>query len=233
MIFALSLLGGCLDLEDLFAGVTSDHFAEATVLGLSAPADMDLSGTRYAHGARAGVYLATISGEPIDASLALRSPSNGDIQLEAQGDGSWITPGLVYTIGETYTVLRDGEEVLRAPAVGPPTFTVPANHPLGGGLTIDLDGQDFDRVLVTVLDLETGEEVFDNVPDDISAAMLELNEEDPLLAEIPGVTFDEPGAYAVGVAGLKPSSPADVQDLNTLVSLMATGVMVMVPVTVE
>lgn len=232
MIFALSLLGGCLDLEELFAGVTSDHFAEATVLGLSAPAGMELTGTRYEDGARAGVYLASISGEPIDAVMGLRSPSNGDIALEPQGDGSWITPGLIYTVGETYTVLRDGAEVLQAPAVGPPTFAVPATHASGTGITIDLGDQGFERALVTILDLETGEEVWDNVPDDISAAMLEMNEEDPLYVDVPADVFAEPGAYAIGVAGLTPSTPADVQDLNTLVSIMATGVMVLQPMQV-
>lgn len=231
----LFLLFGCDEIDALFASVTDPEIAEGLVMGVRAPAELDLTDTPFENGGRAAAYLTTVDGTPIPADLALLSPANGRVALVDEGEGVWATPGdldLAYVVGDTYVLHRDGAEILRAEAAPAVEMTLPAMHAAGTALRLDAAGQDFDGLLASVLDLETREEVWTNVPGDAEAIQAMLLEEPVLAFDIPAEAFAGAGAYAVGVAGLRANEAVDVTDVNALASLMATGVLVMSPVTV-
>jgi hypothetical protein len=221
----LSMIG-CFDLGEFVAGATEETFVAGTVLGLSASENMNLVGTRYEEGSRAAAYLGNLNGEAVDGAMGVLSDSNGSHPLESVGDGGWISGGLTYTPGEIYSLLRDGEVVLSAEAAPAVELDVEPTHTAGAPLTIDIRDQEFALLLVTVLDLEEGVELWDNVPDDLAHAS-ESEEEDPLLVEIPGEAFPADARLALGVAGLRLNDPADAYDVNTLVSTLATGLLVL------
>jgi hypothetical protein len=216
----------------VLSGATNPTAAGATVIGVSVPDDLDLADTRYGDGPHAGAYLTDLEGQPADGVLTLGTPADGTVEMEDRGDGTWVSSEVAYSVGDTYTILRDGAEILRAEAAPPPTITLRRAHAAGEPLAIDLGGQDFDRVLVTVVDLTTGEERWDNAPADTEALLAALADTDALSVEIPGSALEEPGDLAIGVAGLRTNHPADVTDVNTLASMMATGVMSFQPVSV-
>lgn len=231
----LFLLLGCDEIDALFAGITDPDVAEGLVVGLDAPEDLDLTGTPFENGGRAAAYLSTVGGDPVVADLELMSPSNGRITLVDEGEGVWSSPAdldVTYVVGDTYVLRRDGAEILRAEAAPPVSLTLPSVHARGVVLSLDASDQDFDGLLASVLDLETREEVWTNVPDDAEAVQAMLLEEPVLALDIPGEIFSDAGAYAIGVAGLRMNEAVDVTDVNALASLMATGVLQMRPLTV-
>lgn len=236
MTFILLLIG-CDEIDALLGGVTDPDVAEGLVMALSAPADMDLSGTEYAHGGRAAAYISTIGGAmPTDLTLDLVSPTNGSLAFGNEGDGVWSTAegtGVSYTPGETLIIKRDGAEILRALGAEAAAVVVPATHTAGAALAVDLGDADYDGLIVTVLDLATKEQRWSNAPDSAGVVYDMLVAEPVLTTEVPGEVFAAPGEYAVGVAGLRVNQAVDVTDVNTLASLMATGVLEFSRVTVS
>lgn len=225
MLPLLPLLAGCFDVEDFFAGATNETYAEATVVGIAASENMDLSATRYADGALAGAYFGRMDG-PADVGFAsLVTPSNGEIAFEAVDGGGWVAPPFFYVPGEELILQQDGMPVLHTVAAQPAVFPLSPTHTAGAPMVIDLEGQDFDQVLVTLVDLESGVETWDNVPDDISAVSDALDSENPLRVEIPGEAFAGTGTRVLGVAGLSLSEPSDATGVNSLLSAIATGVL--------
>ncbi len=235
MTFFLLLIG-CDEIDALLGGVTDPDVAEGLVVALSAPADMDLSGTEYANGGRAAAYISTVGGAmPTELTLDLVSPTNGSLAFGNEGDGVWSTAegtGVSYTPGETLIIKRDGAEILRALGAEGAGIALPATHAAGTPLNVDLGDADFDGVIVTVVDLATQEQRWSNAPDSAGVVYDMLVAEPVLTVDVPAEVFATPGDYGVGVAGLRVNQAVDVTDVNTLASLMATGVLEFSKVTV-
>ncbi|MDP2315512.1 MAG: hypothetical protein Q8P41_21620 [Pseudomonadota bacterium] len=223
------LLIGCDEIDALLGGVTNPDVAEGLVVGLSVPADLDLSGTDFADGGRAAAYLSNVGGEtPTDVALTLVSPSNGEITFASEGEGAWTTPegqAVSYVPGETLILKRDGAEILRADGAPAASINLPLTLSAGEGIHIDVSYEDYDGVVVTVLNLATKEVTWTNAPEEAGVVYDMLVEEPVLVVDIPGEAFGQAGEYAVGVAGLQTNSVDEVTDVNTLSSIMATGIL--------
>lgn len=226
----LFLMFGCEEIDALFAGIADPDVAEALVVGVEKPEGLDLGSTRYNGNGRAGVYLRHMEDGPVtDATVTLGSPNDGTITLNEDGDGVWSSPadsGLHYQVGATYTIERDGVELHRAEAAPAPLLSLPQGLAAGAPLKIDASDQDFDGLLAVVLDPLTGEELWTNTPSDAETIRALLLEDPELAFDIPAEAFPAPGYYAVGVGGLRVNEMADVSEVNSVASVMATGVVV-------
>lgn len=232
----LFLLFGCEEIDALFAGITDPDIAEALVVGVQKPEGLDLGESRYNGTGRAGVYLRHVEDGPVTgATVTLTSPNDGTVTLDEEGDGVWSSPadpGLRYDVGGTYRIERDGVELHRAEAAPAPRLALPPTLAAGAALPIDASDQDYDGLLAVVLDPLTGEELWTNAPSDADAIQALLLEDPVLAFDIPAEAFPGPGVYAVGVGGLRANETIDVHDVNSLASVMATGVVVFSAVTV-
>ena len=237
MTSLLLLLLGCDEIDALLVGVADPDVAEGLVLGVRTPPELDLTGTDYGNGGAAAAYLTTLGDEPnADGTLALLSESAGNVAMRHEEDGVWATPpglAFTYTVGDTYILQRDGSEILRAEAAPAAAVSVPSVHATGAALSLDAGDADFDSVMAVVLNLDTGAETWSNAPGEAGAAY-ELLIEEPILAfDIPGEAFAASGHYAVGVAGIRVNDADEVTDVNSLASLMGTGLLEFRAVTVE
>ncbi|MES2642147.1 MAG: hypothetical protein V4850_21875 [Myxococcota bacterium] len=228
MTFFLLLIG-CDEIDMLLGGVTNPDVAEGLVVALAKPADLDLSGTAYEHGGRAAAYLSSLEGTfPTDVALSLVSDTNGTLAFGNEGEGVWSTAegtGVSYTPGETLIIERDGSEILRTEGAPAASINIPLTLAAGTGLHLDVGSEDYDGIVAVVLNVGTKEELWNNAPDGAGVVYDMLVEAPVLDADIPGDTFAEPGEYAIGVAGLRVNEAVDVTDVNTLASLMATGIL--------
>jgi len=230
------LLVGCDEIDALLGEVTNPDIAESLVLGMQVDPGLDLANTAFAGGGRGAAYLSTIGGAPPEtADLTLVSDSNGILPLTGEGDGVWTTNtagGLAYVPGETWTLKRDGSEILRAVAAGPASINLRPTITEGDAYTIDIGDQDYDGLLVTVVDLADGTQKWSNFPHDAGMVYDMLLAEPVLDVEVPVETLT-PGAYAVGFAALRANNSIDTTDVNALASLMATGVLEFRALTVD
>lgn len=228
------LLVGCGPLWDRLAAYTDADVAGGLVLGVAAPEGVDLSLSEYGEGAVASAFLATLEGELVDeAALQLRSPSNGLIALTIESEGVWTATakdGLVYTVGERLTLVRNGVDILSVDAAPLAEVTLPEAYVAGVPLEVDASGQDYDGLLVSVVDVVTGATVWTNTPDETTEMTSLLLEEAVLAVTIPGQVFKPESVYAVGVAGLRGNAPDDVAEVNVLASSMMSGILEFWPV---
>jgi hypothetical protein len=230
------LLVGCDEIDALLGGVTNPDVAEGLVLGMQVDPGLDLTNTAFAGGGRGAAYLSTIGGAPPEtADLTLVSTSNGILPLTGRGDGVWTTNpdgGLAYVPGETWTLKRDGSEILRAEAAGPASLNLLRTITEGDEFTIDIGDQDYDGLLVSVVDLADGTQKWSNFPDTAGMVYDMLLSEPVLDVEVPAEALT-PGEYAVGFAALRANESVQTTDVNALASLMATGVLEFRSLTVE
>lgn len=226
------LMEGIQNIRDAVEGVTEPVVLGATAVGVTPPTDprvaFALAQTELASGARLTAHLAdasaagSIEDAPITGeALAVRF-SAGEVGLVEEDDGRYAATGdegFVYSPDTLVTVSLDGGQRHVEGALAPdPEFTVPARHTPGAPLTIDLSGQDVDGVLVMVLDLATGETVWENTPRDPLAMFTFATGGGAPVAEVPGEVFETPGLFAVGVAGTWASDSESVQGVNTALS---------------
>ena len=120
--------------------------------------------------------------------------------------------------------------------------SVPQDNAENNPITVDLTGQGFHQALMMVLNVETGDVVYDNLPSEDPASMYQLahpegsllGEETPEIetVEIPGDAFVEQGVYAVGVAGIRAAGKDDMDNVNLLLSGLIAGKFAFTPVCV-
>jgi hypothetical protein len=224
----LMILIGCDEIDMLFAGLTDKDIAEGVVLGVEADPGIDLTGSAYEVGAHGAAYLSDMTGGPAIGALSLVTPGGGTATLAEAEQGVWATQSntaFVYQPGEVYAIHRDGSEILRATAAAAADLEIPTTHAMATTMAVDASDQDFDALMGVVLNLTSGEMTWSKAPDSAGAAY-ELLIADPSLAyDIPAEAFPTPGNYAIGLAGLQTNKPDEVTDVNSLASLMGTGVL--------
>lgn len=243
LLVALTSLSGCEIIEntkDLIGDLTNPLVTQALVLGVTPPDSGDVTiPAEFADGAGATVFLA----DAADVGDMASAPVEGaDVALQEQAfsagaPGAYLLePGaLSYASGQTWTLtvgIGDSTATADIELPGAASFDVPAAHPPGSDLVIDLTGQEFDGALIVVVN-QDGDLVYDNRPEDIMG-LYELTRGDPVGAEtIPGDTFSAQGAYAIGVAGIKTTTGREaLESMNTVLSTMMAGNMVFEPMAV-
>lgn len=245
-------LGACDQVDkikDTVDSVTNPTVIIGLDLGVEPPDSelIDLDQTPFGEGASAKVFLARadslsnlednlVSG----ATVTLISASNGGgFVLEDQGDGTYTgkgSDGLSYE-AEDVTIKAEDDDGVHSLSVGAPQATdasIASTHGAGQPMSIDLSDQDYDGALVVVLDLDGGI-TFSNQPETVT----ELYDfaygdgGDLLHVEIPGAAFEQPGVYAIGVAGTRNSAPEDMTDINTALSTLIAAKFRFYPVEVN
>ena len=226
------LMEGIQNIREAVEGVTEPVVLGAIAIGVTPPADprvaFALAQTELASGARLTAHLADASAAgnieeaPIPGeALAVRFAS-GEVALVEEEDGRYAATGeegFVYSPDTLATVSLDGGQRRVEGALAPdPVFSVPARHTPGAPLTVDLSGQDVDGVLVMVLDLATGETVWENTPRDPMALFTFATGGGAGVVEIPGEVFETPGLFALGVAGTWAADSESVHGVNTALS---------------
>ncbi|MBM4369175.1 MAG: hypothetical protein FJ102_23375 [Deltaproteobacteria bacterium] len=244
----LALLLGCADffaIADTLEDLTNPMVVQAWYIGVEPlPAGMDLGDSGWGAGSSARVMLADASSleqledSPIDDAA---------VELEVEGEGFALLPESAGNFAATSedglpwapaadTVLRvdrDGTHHLAMVTPGAPSIDLPESIEAGDGLGVSLEGQDYDNVMVTVVRLADGQTTYDSLPTDIAELYRLTHAAGSLEVEIPGSAFREPGAYAVGVAGLVNADPDDYEGVNIALSALTAGSLRFVPMQVE
>ncbi len=236
MIFALLL--GCADflaIADTFNDLTNPMVVQAWYIGVEPlPEGVDLGASDWDAGSSARVMLADataledLGDSPIDdAAVELEVDGEG-FALFPESDGNFAATsedGLPWAAAAD-TVLRvdrDGAHHLSMVTPDAPELDVPESIDAGAELVVSLEGQDYDNMMVTVVRLADGETTYDSLPTDIADLYRLTHAAGSLEAEIPGSAFREPGAYAVGVAGLVNADPDSYEDVNLALSALTAG----------
>lgn len=241
-------LTGCADflaLEDAFNDLTNPLVVQAWYVGVEPlPDGLELGDSAWANGSSARVLMADASNlddlanAPVtDATVAIRSATD-EIPLRGEAAGTWVadsSDGLAWTPDEDTVVAieRDGDHALTLTTPEAPTLGLPTTFAVGDPMVVDLEGQPFDNVLVTVVRLEDGVTVYDSTPTDIEALYKLTHASGSLSVAVPGDVFATPGAYAVGVAGLVNADPDDYDGVNLALSALTGGAIQFAAVTVH
>jgi hypothetical protein len=228
-------------------GLTQTTVVQGAVMGIEAPAELQdlLAGTDFSSGVAVTAFVADASSvtdladAPID-NAQVTVEGNVSEQAAPQGHGLYLTdPGssnLVYADGDTWSL-----DIDVAGEVGTVALTLPAGanvqvdpqHDKNTPMSIDLSGQGFASAVVVVVDQE-GTVTFDNAPKTITDLYESMNSTDPGTIEIPGSAFPSDGLYALGIAAMNHTTSEDVEGINTGLSKVRVGKMLMFPVsTVE
>ena len=234
----LILLTGCSDLmalSDAIAALTDPLVVQATYIGVETPpAEMPLEGTSWAEGSRAQAILAdagaldNLSEAPIDDATVALELDGVPVPLAAQSAGSFVATaaeGLGWAPGVDATLVidRDGEHVIALTTPALPLVELGAQYALDEAMVIDLEGQPFDNVVVTVIRVLDGETVYNSLPTDIDGLYRLTHSSGELVTEVPGETFHEAGVYVVGVTGLVNADPDTYVGVNLALSALTAG----------
>lgn len=227
------LLSGCDLLADL-AGATNPTVMEAMLIGVEPPDSdlVDLTGTEFEGGTGATVLLADAT-QADDLEEAPIEGARVDIQiggrwynLRDDADGKYIVDeGISYPAGEEVTVrIRDGEE--RGASVRAPEsldLEIVESHSVRSPLVVRAETAGLDTIAVVVMEVESGEILYDNRPATIEEVYALTHGDGSLAVEVPGTAFPRPGAYVIGVAGLAISEAEGLENVNTTISAFAAG----------
>lgn len=227
------------DIKDTVDGLTNPMVVEGVLLGVEPPdvgSGLDLTNSDFARGTAVKAYLAD-AGDPTQladapvkgAMVHFVSDSNGgQLLLQDQQDGSYTAneedDGLEYFAEQVaLTAELDGE--LRKISVNAPPIanaTINNSHSAGNPMNVDISDQSFDGLLVVVLS-SSGEVAFSNLPETIEELYDFTHGEGELAVEIPGGAFNQPGLYAVGVAGTRNAGVDEMEEVNTALSTFVAG----------
>ncbi len=237
MILFLIGCGDYVTLRDAFEGATDPLVVQASYVGVEAlPEGLDLGSSDWAKGSAARVFVAEtgsvgdLGRAPIsDASVAFEG-ANSAVSLRTVTAGTWEAnagDGLSWSPGDDalFTIERDGEHILMMSMPASPVLDLPQQLSSGDPLIVDIEGQAFDNLLVVVIRLADGETVYDSMPTDINDLFTLTHAAGELATEVPASTFAEPGAYAVGVAGLVNGDSDNYQAVNLALSALTSGSM--------
>ena len=244
----LLLLLGCADLLTLAGtldNLTNPMVVQAWYIGVEPlPDGMDLGDSAWAEGSSAQAMLAEASSldqveeSPVgDAEVVLHIDGE-PYELPADGEGSFASnseQGLPWASESDVSleIQRAGDHSLSLWSPSPPTLDVPDTLRVDSPLSISLEGQDYDNVMVTVVRLADGETTYDSLPTDITELYRLTHSAGSLDVEVPASAFREPGPYAVGVAGLVNADPDTYDGVNLALSAMTSGALQFAGVVVE
>jgi len=158
-----------------------------------------------------------------------------DVDAPEQQAGAYaIAPGpLSYEANADWTLSVDLNGDLASAVVSlppPATPDLPTLHSENTPIEFDLTADEYDGVLVVVVDFN-GEITYDSRPADIRE-VYDLARGGPVTTvQIPGTAFPAAGAYAIGVAGLRTTTGRnDIEGINTVLTTMMAGQMVFEPI---
>jgi len=252
-VLLLLALPGCAffsKAKDTFEGMTNPLVALGLVVSVQ-PADssgnMDLSNSQMQDGTALTAFLADaakvndLNNAPVTgADVTCNGATASDLGQGLYG----IEPGtLTYQAGATWDVeARIGNGTAAASLTLPQasTWTPPCatgsgstcTWTAGDDMTVDLSGQDYDSVLVAVMDLNSGDITWSNRPTDARGVYDFTHRSDAsLTVTIPGSqAFPSESVYAVGVAGMVHTGASDLVEMNTVLSTFMAGKMLVYPV---
>ncbi len=242
----LALLVGCSDFyawQEVFEDLTNPLVVQSVYLG-AGPWPEDLPAPDAAlTGSSARVLLAdaasvdALDQAPVTDAEVVLAAGDDAYTLRAEGEGAWVadsTDGLGFTPGDAVVleIAHDGPHSLALVTPDAPDYAPAATRSAGAPLTIDLQGEAYDNLLVQVIRATDGVTVFDSMPTDISSLYRLTHAPGELVVEVPGDAFAEPGVYVVGVAGLVNAHPDDYEDVNVALSALTAGSMTFASLTV-
>lgn len=219
-------------LRDVVQGALEPFAMQATHVGVVPSEDPRindaLAESEYASGVlgRVWAYDTRLGGEPAGLQPAWTDLASGGqlvMQADPEGEGFRLDgdDGLRYRPGEeaeVQVVLDEEPRWLRVVSPDAPTVAISEFHTAGASLPLSLAGQDFTRALVLVIDVETSETVWDNLPDSAEDAGPSGRGAEALEVTVPGEVFAADRLVAVGVAGALEAGPGDYAAVNTAVS---------------
>ncbi|MFZ5481072.1 MAG: hypothetical protein ACOZNI_30195 [Myxococcota bacterium] len=241
MPLVLVLLAGCDRLQqagETVEGSTSPLVAQGIFLGLDAPEGVDLSDAEeLGYTALCSVFLAEVTdaGDITDApieggEIALRSPANGALEFEDEGEGKYTldsSRGLVYEVGETAVIslaVDDDEGKLVVETPEAPDVDVPEEVKMQTGMVVDLSDYAYENALAAVYDLTRGRMTWDSLPDGVDQTYEFTHPEEPAdQIVIPAEAFLRKGNHVVGVAGMEIADVGAFEGVNTQLSALMAG----------
>jgi len=243
-VLLLALLPGCEFFQkarDTFEGLTNPLVTLGFLISVE-PADIedvDLSEAPVQEGTALTVMLAdaanvsdldTVPVEGADVSCNGADATEIDMGVYA------IEPGqLTWVDGATWDLdVRIGDGVATAELTLPPasTWLPPASHAPATDLVVDLTGQEYDSVFVIVID-QDGNLTYSNEPDTAREVYDFTHGAAELTVTVPGAeAFPTAGVYMIGVAGMRHTHAADLDEMNTALSTLLAGKMIVHPLTV-
>ncbi len=245
MLFTLLL--GCSDLlllSDTVDDLTQPLVVQAFYVGMEPlPEALAAAEGDWSAGSKARVLLSEAAGisaddaPPITDAEVLMEYPDGELVLTNEGAGEWTADGddgLAWhsDVEASLTIRRDEDSRITLTTPPAPELDIPSTLAAGEALELDLDGQPFDNLLVKVVRLADGVTVYDSTPEDSTDLYRLTHSASSLTATIAATVFEEPGEYAVGVAGLVNAHPDDYEGVNLALSALTAGTMVFTPVRV-
>ncbi len=229
---------------DTWQGLTHPLVALGTVLSVESPPTpgVDLEDTPYAEGTSLSLFLADASSidEVDDAPVVGAEVFLDGVEASDTEAGLYtIGPagGLDYEEGATWSLdLHLGPDTATADVSLPPTvvWSAPSSHAQGADLLVDASGQDFDSLLVVVLDASDQRVTWSNRPETPREIYDFTRGTTDLAVTVPGgEAFPEAGAYLVGVSGMENTGSGDLSGMNTALSTIMAGRMTMHGLPVE
>ncbi|MBW2253332.1 MAG: hypothetical protein JRI25_01890 [Deltaproteobacteria bacterium] len=228
------------EVRDVFEGLTNPLVSLGMVLGVEPSGGADLEGTDYEEGVLASVFLAD-AGNVNQIDQAPVTGAEVSIQSVAAFDTSTglytilPTDGLSYQEEATWRLrieIGDGAATANLHLPAAASFAPPTQHTAGADLEVDVSGQDFHSLLVVVLEAESGDVTWSNEPETAREFYdFTHGSTEELAVTIPGdEAFPNQSAYVVGVAGMKHTGASDLTRMNTALSTLMVGKMVMSPI---
>jgi len=252
MILALIGLSGCDALnkaQDTLDGLLDPVVVEGIVLGVEAPdnAQLDglLAGSDFEAGTSATVFMADAKEvqEIENAPISGADVTLNEVAVPEVEPGIYLMPpagaALPYASGDTWDlrIVRTsgdstGTSIAAVFLPEPADFSVeiPQQHANNTAIPLDFTGLGFDAVLIVVID-DGGNVTYSNEPSgikelyDFTHGTAELG-----VITIPPEAFPADGLYAVGVAGMVNTDAVDLEEMNTGLSAILSGMMRMYPV---
>lgn len=243
-VLLLALLPGCAFFQkakDTFEGLTNPLVALGFVISVEpAPSeDVDLTDAPVQQGTALTVMLADaaqvndldeVPVEDADVSLEGAAATEIDVGIYA------IEPGpLTWDDGATWDLhVGIGDDLATAAITLPPasTWAPPTSHAPSTDLVVDLTGQDYDSVFVIVID-QDGNLTYSNEPETPREIYDFTHGDAELTVTVPGSeAFPAAGVYLIGVAGMQHTGASDLDEMNTALSTLLAGKMIIHPLPV-
>ncbi|MCB9675994.1 MAG: hypothetical protein H6737_12800 [Alphaproteobacteria bacterium] len=253
VMLALLALTGCDALnkaKDTIDGLLDPVVVEGIVLGVEPPQSQELqdllTGSEFDSGTTATIFMADakevqeIENAPISgANVTLTGPGVNATVSEIDSGIYVMTPAdqpVEYASGDTWelkVVRSSGDQTATSTAQillpEPADFTaqIPQQHQNNTPITLDFTGLPYDSALVVVVD-DGGNVTYSNEPSTIKEVYDFTHGQSTLgVITIPGEAFPADGVYAVGVAGMVNTDAADLDEMNTGLSSIVSGLMKM------
>lgn len=244
MLVPLLLLGGCdffHKVGETFEGLTNPLVGVGMLLAV-VPSDnsVDLEGSDFEPGTGMTVFLAdAANADELDQAPVVGAEVSMDgVEADTTGDGLYsIGPqaGLEYADNDTWmleVMIGDGLATAAIDLPESANFNAPTQHTVGDDLVVDITGQGFDSLLIVVIESTTGDVTFSNEPQTAREFYdFTHRSSGELVVTIPGdEAFPSNNVYWVGVSGMIHTGASDLDEMNTALSTLMSGKMVVYPV---